>query len=214
MDDFYAKSGWPEYFGQLGGALFPFPDIAGSYRGRSVVICADGHSVWDDLEALGGRHMSGRGSVQVPDHDLMVINKLGEIFPGNIEHWYSNEGQHMELFLKSRRREYRREFITPKHTHSCNKGAKHHWPWAGRGTSGLGAVLTALALGYDQIIIAGMPLDNGPHNGEPPWRQTRFMNEAGETVQGRPHTGWDHAIKTVFKGKVKPMGEKLKKWIG
>ena len=82
------------YFGQYGGREFLLPEIAGRYAGRGLVVCADSHCVWDDLERLGARADVGRGKVRAPDGwDFMVVNKLGETFPGRIVHWYSNEAR-------------------------------------------------------------------------------------------------------------------------
>ena len=155
-----------EFLSQYGGPNAPFSDIAGKYEGRRVIVCGDAACIWDDLELLGCKSLVGRGGVAKEDWDFLVVNKLGEVFPGNIEHWYSNEPPVLQRYIASRRPEYSREFSGPNHTHSCNRGAKWLWPLGGHGTSGLGATLTAVGLGYSEIVIAGIPLDDGPHNGK------------------------------------------------
>lgn len=194
--------------------MFQLPEIAGKYQGRSVAVCGDAAGVWDDLEALGARSDVGRGKVRKEGWDFLTVNKLGEVFPGDIEHWYSNEGKLLQKFIEGRRNEYRKEFTGPRHSHSCNRGAKWHWPWSGHGTSGLGAVLTALALGYDEVVMCGIPLDDGPHNGEPHWRHCRFQSsEAADQVNGRPSQPWLKAIRLGFDGRVRSMSGRTKAWI-
>lgn len=202
-----------DWFAKIGGKEFPLPKIADTYAGR-LIVCADGACVWDDLEKLGCRREVGRGSVHSaePAH-FMVVNKLGETFPGDIEHWYSNEGNLLQHFVSARRNEYRREFNGPMHTHSCNRGAKWHWPWRGWGTSGLNAILTGLGLGYDEIILCGMPLDNSHHNGEPPWRKANFLSEVSDQINGQINQHWRMCIRDVFDGRVRSMSGRTAEWL-
>lgn len=191
------------------------PDIAGCYSGKKLVICADGACVWDDLEKFGCRSDDGRGRVKKPGWDFMVINKLGETFPGDIEHWYSNAPHLLQKFMAARRDEYEKEFAAPKHTHSCQSGAMWHWPFGGQGTSGLGAALVGVALGYaPPIILAGLPLDDGPHNGEPSWRRTKFASSEAKGKNGGPDPHWKRAIELVFQGKVKSLSGRTRDWLG
>ncbi len=198
-----------------GGVAFPFPEIAGKYRGKRLVVCGDGACIWDDLERLGCRRDGGnarRGSV-AGDFDFLTVNKAVETFPGNIEHAYSNEPSLLNAFVAARRNEYRTEFEGPKHTHSMRHGCKWHWPLGGHGTSGLGAVLVGFGLGYEQVILCGMPLDDGPHNGEPPWRQCRFSREAADTREGNMNAHWKRA-KDAFGSRLKSMSGRTKDWLG
>lgn len=205
-----------EFLQEYGYTDRQLPSIAGKYQGKQLVICADGHCIWDDLEKLGCRRDPGnasRGGIAGP-YDFLTVNKMVEVFPGNIEHAYSNEPKLLETFIAARRFEYRKEFVGPVHTHSCNQGAKHKWPFGGHATSGLGAALTGVCLGYDKIILCGMPLDNGPHNGEPPWRRCNFTREAASTVHGDINNHWKRARDLLFKGRVKSMSGRTKEWLG
>ena len=192
------------------------PDIAGSYQGRGLVICADAHCVWDDLERLGAKNDSGRGRVVAPQGwHFMMVNRIGQVFPGDVEHWYCNDGAWLERIVAVRRPEYKAEFVGPNHLHSRNRKGSHHcWPWVGSGTSGLGAILTGLALGYEKIILCGMPLDDAHHNGEPPWRRTKFQSgEAANQVNGKPPRPWAQAMRKAFDGKVQSMSGRTKEWL-
>lgn len=207
------KTGLERYMEAFGGFGFALPAIAGQYEGGKLVICGDSINVWDDLERFGARSNRGRGKIECPDWEFMVVNKLGETFPGNIEHWYSNEAHLLHKFVAARRNEYQREFGIGW-GHSCNKGAEFHWPWTGHGSSGLGAVLTGIGLGYDEIMLCGMPLDDGPHNGEPHWRQTRFESaEVADQINGQAQMYWRRAIDYAFEGKVSSMSGRTKQWL-
>jgi hypothetical protein len=184
------------------GTSYNLPDIAGLYSG-CLIICGDSHRVWRDLEFFGckdGNRVSKDG------WHFMTVNKIVEVFPGNIDHAYSNNASCLQRFIAARRDEYREEFKGPRYTHSLTKGCDFVWPFSGHGTSGLGAALVAVALGYRMIVLCGMPLDDGPHNGEPPWRTTGFTKEASDR-------DWARA-KTAFEGKVRSMSGRTKDWLG
>lgn len=206
-----------ELFAGYGGQAFPFPELAGQYKGKRLAVCGDAACVWQDLEQLGCRYDQGRGSVASLEYDFLTVNKLVEVFPGKIEHCYSNEAMLLRKFIAARRSEYTSEFGNPKHSHSCTEGVDHRWPWGGQGTSALGATLIGLALGYHQIVLCGVPLDDGPHNGEPYWRQCRFeASEAASAAKAphKPELHWGRAIDLAFEGRVKSMSGRTKSWLG
>jgi hypothetical protein len=196
--------GLPEFLSRYGTAPV-FPDIAGSYRG-GVIVCGDAECVWDDLDRFDCR--SGNG-VAKSGWDFCTVNRLVETFPGKIEHCYSNVAKVLQRHIACRRDEYADEFGPPRHTHSRTEGTKWVWPWHGGGTSGLGAILTMLACGYETVVLAGMPLDNSPHNGEPWWRKTRFASEVREL-----DPEWQHAIDLAFDRKVTSLSGRTATWLG
>lgn len=203
-----------DYLREFGADVNPLPKIAGNYTGKSLIVCGDAVGVWQDLEAFGCRSDYLMGCVRKCGWDIMTVNKLVEVMPANIEHCYSNEPTLLSKFIAARRCEYTREFETPRHTHSCNSGAPHVWPFGGHGTSGLGAVLVGIGLGYDQIVLCGLPLDDGPHNGEPPWRRTGFTQEAANSGQSGWNRFWQKAAALAFEGKVKSMSGRTRQWLG
>lgn len=210
LEKFCAEYG---YHGNYG-----IPDIAGTYEGKNLLVCGDAACVWDDLERFGckrlGNH-SGRGEVSKQGWDFLTVNKLVETFPGHIEHCYSNQYNLLAKFIDARRYEYRREFPnSPKHVHSISPDSPIRWPLGGHGTSGLGAVLVGVGLGYGRIVLAGIPLDDGPHNGEPPWRGTNFTREASDQVDGNLPMPWLKARKLAFDNKVTSLSGRTKQWLG
>lgn len=202
-----------------GVSRFDMPrEILGTYKGRNLVVVGDGHCVWDDLEQFGCRVDHRKGSVAKEGWDFLTINKAVETFPGNIEHAYSNEPILLRKFIAARRNEYEREFKGPIHTHSCQDGMMHRWPWHGHGTSALGGVLVGLGLGYERIVLCGIPLDDMHHNGEPHWRRCSFMSSEACGPAGSGPAGmdeyWKKAKDLAFEGKVTSMSGRTKLWLG
>lgn len=191
-----------------------FPKIAGTYSGN-VVICADAACIWDDLERFGCRDNRDQGRVYKQGWDFMTVNKVVEVFPGWIEHCYSNSPSCLRRFISARRDEYASEFGGPKHPHSIQGGVENLWPFGGHGTSGLGAALVAVALGYRRVVLCGLPLDDGPHNGEPHWRRTAFASsEAAGGMRTDRNIHWWNAKEMAFEGKVRSMSGRTKTWLG
>lgn len=207
--------GLKDWTAEYGGFGFPLPEIAGSCKGRKLIIVADASCVWLDLELFGAREDRGRGKVFKEGWDILTVNKIVETFPGEVEHAYSNQARVLTSAFAARRDEYKTEFKFEPHTHSCNPGAKWHWPWSGHGTSGLGACFVGLGLGYDRIVLCGMPLEDGPHNGEPHWRKTGFASsEAAGSPKDERDAHWRRAIELGFEGKVRSMSGRTMTWLG
>lgn len=175
------------------------------YKG-GIVVCGDAACIWNDLESFGCR--SGNGVVK-DGWEFMTVNKIVEVFPGHIEHAYSHSAQTLISFIAARRHEYKNEFVGPRYTHSIQSGTNVSWNWSGHGTSALGAALTAVALGYEKIVLAGIPLDDGGHNGEPHWRRCSFTTEVADSDEH-----WKRAIALAFEGKIKSMSGRTAKWLG
>ncbi len=197
--------GLPEFLERYGTSVKDLPSIAGSYHGN-VIVCGDAGCIWDDLERFGCRCGN---AVQKHDWSFLTVNRLVEVFPGKVEHAYSNVAKVINRHVADRRDEYAAEFGPPRYTHSRTMGTDWVWPWHGGGTSGFGAVLTALALGYDRIVLAGIPLTNMHHNGEPPWRRTRFTTEVEDNDMH-----WLGGIATAFEGRVRSLSGRTKEWLG
>ena len=95
------------------------------------------------------------------------------------------------------------------HTHKPSPDAEIAWdltwPRIHGGTSSLFAVFVALGLGYEQVILAGCPLDKSSHFYEPPWRRCQEFNE---TLKH-----WEEA-QEVFKGRVKSVSGRTRDLLG
>ena len=144
-----------------------------------LIIVAGGRCVWDDLAKV---------RINTDEMDIMAVNDVGMHLPYKLKHWYSNDNIMLPKWLAARRPKFRRD---PPYdegqaiiTHSCNTGAKYHWQTPGHGTSGLNAVYVALLMGYTQIIICGMPLDDTGHYFDAPWERSNFTKEAPDRDTG------------------------------
>src|SRR5579872_4920544 len=98
-----------DYIFQSGYSERQLPKIANSYSGN-LIICGDAFCVWNDLERFGCRDETPPGKVSKPGWDFMTVNKMVEVFPGNIEHCYSNSASCLQRFCAARRDEYAAEF--------------------------------------------------------------------------------------------------------
>lgn len=148
----------------------------------------------------------------------MAVNDMIMYFPGIIDHCYSNQHRWFQGWLQARRETIckvctRKQWGEPGPTHSCRVGGKYNWPWPGHGTSTLNAVYTAVALGYDPIVICGAPLDNSPHFFEPPWGYSNFEREVSIDVKGQL-SFWANAKKNLFRGRVYSMSGRTKELLG
>lgn len=190
------------------------PKIAGKYNEKKLIICGSARGIWDDLESFGCKSLEGRGSIAKPGWDLMAINRMVEILPGNIEHAFSNHPEHLLAWCAARRPEYLKEFTAPKYTHSIGGKVDYIWPWYGHGTSALSACFSGLCMGYTEIVLAGIPLDDGPHNGEPSWRRCVFETKDIVSDNAKIATHWYAANKSIFGGMVKSLSGRTREWLG
>ena len=175
-----------------------FPKIAGTFNGLLIIV-SSARGVWDDLEAAGMARNEGP--------HIMAVNDMIMHYPGKVHHAYSNDALWLPKWTAARRPSLQKQWEGIENTHTCNKtgnpikSAKWTWPWPGHGTSGLNAVYTGLALGYDEIWLCGIPLDNSGHYFDPPWVKSNFENEVATKEGGLPKY-WSSA-QNVFQGRVK-----------
>lgn len=190
------------------GITLAYPHIAGKYSGKLLIV-ASGHTVWSDLE----RYKFGEreDAIRFPG-DVMAVNDVGMHLPCELTHWYSNDWKMLPLWARARRPRLVKVHQKKIELHSCFSEIGHKWPWPGHGTSSLNAVYTGLALGYEEIILAGVPLDNGGHYFDPPWVRTNFENEV-PTRDGQLRY-WKVAKTQVFDGRVKSLSGRTKELLG
>ena len=106
----------------------------------------------------------------------MCVNDIIMHYPGEINHAYSNDNRWLNKWVEARRPRYVMEQIKPA-LHSCNQGdGITVWPFPGHGTSGLGAVYVGLGMGYDEIILCGIPMDGSGHYFDPPSKTTNYVS--------------------------------------
>lgn len=174
-----------------------FPEVAGKYSGTAIV-CGSGHTLWDDLEVS-------------PVGDIIAVNFAALLLPLPVKHVYSDHSDILYPFRLIKSALSRQQDLIETLYHSSSEGPRvdHVWPWPRHGTSSLGAAYTAIALGYDEVHICGVPLDNGPHFYDPPWMVTNFAKQCPEGMGGGPRY-WESAKRQYFQGKVIAHSGRLK----
>lgn len=196
-------TGW-EINGVRGKKKRP-PGIALQYSGTLKIVCS-ARCLWDDLEELGD--VGG---------DVMAVNIAGAFYKGPVDHWCS---AHPNFLMKNcvplKRRFYHMPHETHIYTHSMRYTEGIDFVWdilrGGGGTSGMFSTLVALTLGYDKIIICGMPLDDSGHFYEspyvPPFPQDLFETNKAARL-------WGHHVNTIKKSnKVRSMSGMTAHWFG
>jgi hypothetical protein len=108
-----------------------------------------------------------------------------------LHHWYSNDVGMLLKWSQARRPGYN----TPK-LHSMKSGPNVTvWPVWGQGTSPLNAAKVGVMMGYEKVVLCGVPLDNSGHYFDPPWIGTNFANEVTDTWLAH----WDRqGLENVF----------------
>ena len=175
--------------------------LIGRFSGRLLIV-GGARCVWDDLAGVGFQ-----------DTDILCINDIVMHFPGKVKHFFSNDSTFTPRWLLSRRRNLRKAYGPVEYVHTCNKGAEYNWPWDGQGTSALGAVFSGLAMGYDKIILCGVPLDDTGNYFDPPWVKSDFMNNIGLTGSTSIKC-WGKAMREVFNGKVTSCSGRTRELLG
>ena len=148
----------------------PAPKLEGVAAGRKCILVAGARCVFDDLAQYGIK-MGGHLPMLT---DVMTVNDIVMHLPLPVAHHYSNDHRLIQSQLTVRKV---RCVGNEPLSHSCRVGATFNWPWPGHGTSALGATYTALALGYDSIVLCGVPLDNSGHYFDPPSVRTTFTEQ-------------------------------------
>jgi hypothetical protein len=101
--------------------------------------------------------------------------------PCLVNHAYSNHAKGLNIWRYGRDEVHEKiDKHQPKmfKVHTNRDFSKmYKWPLPGTGTSTLNAVYLAILLAYKDILVCGVPMDNGPHYYDPPWHVTNFTTK-------------------------------------
>lgn len=183
--------------------------VANTESGKLLILgCA--RCVWDDLDRIN--HLQ---------YDVMCVNDIGAYVPIFIQHWYSNHADCLDWWVRYRSWRYgdvlSREKPDHFKLHSCFGGKLtyptdkinkvNRWNIPGHGSSGLNAAYTAIGLGYDEIVLAGLPYDASGHFFDAP-DGNRVLNANNRWIKfdsdGFKRL-WTNARNNVFDGKVRSL---------
>jgi len=89
---------------------------------------------------------------------VMAINEAGVKYLDNIDYWIT---AHPAEFSGWKRNRELQKGNSDYETHTCDDSGEcdRHWEYSAKGGSGLFAILIAIEMGFDKIVIAGMSLD-------------------------------------------------------
>ena len=175
-------------------------------RKSAVLICGSGRCLWDDISSLGPF-----------DGDMMAVALAGMYLEKLPLHWVSLDPETFQWMLPMRP-----EIVyTPTglfvrrvetHSHRPCAGVLHAWPLSvlktTGGTSSLAACRIALALGYERVILAGVPIDGSGHFYDAP----SALREATDDYSGFIEP-WHDAV-DEFKGRVRSLSGRTRELLG
>jgi hypothetical protein len=187
------------------------PSCAGNFKGAAVVL-GSARCIWEDLD-----------KIDLTKVEVIAINNMIMHFKGRVHHGISLHPEEPPLWRQLRWTNQCEESYVVTHSHRFPTHIKHpsgefktehglDYIWViegGRGgSSGLFACMVGLALGYDKIILAGIPIDGTGHFFDPPGKVVnQFL---GQNIKEE----WDNANLNYFKGRVKSMSGRTKEWLG
>jgi len=187
---------------------------------KRLVIVGSGRCVWDDLEKL-----------YPITADVMCINDMIPFYPGDIHHICSFDGPMLAKWWDARRPPYKKMFPMIPRWHTADNGMPvgrkaEVWEFKGGGTSGLLACVVGLNIGYENIVLCGVPIDNSGHFWEAPpgiWEapigRTNFQREVTRRngtlkARGDNRRFWGNAADNIFEGRIKSMSGFTKELLG
>lgn len=186
--------------------------VVGSFSGR-LVVCGSGRCLWDDLKAL-------QAKVDPVSLQYMAVKQSGMYLPFRFQHWSGAHGERFQWMVPLRREGYYfhgfdaegRRGVKPQklgamiHSEKSWPLVTHVWPSKMTGTSALFAVRVGLALGYDEIILCGIPLDKTGRFYDAPW-------DAGVDLNIVDMREWE-AYSHVLQGRVRSMSGRTRELLG
>jgi len=172
------------------------PLIAGKQNGVALVM-GSGRCLWQDL--FGELPRFGK----VEDMDVIAINDLILHWPGRIRHGVSLHKELPELFKRARMTETTADCLNiTTHAPDPNGLDSVDYSWGlieggMGGTSALFATMIALAMGYEKVVLAGVPLDASGRLFDPPTFNGKY--------DGHVLIAWQDAKANYFKDRVRAL---------
>lgn len=186
-----------EIWEALGGRGEP-PSALGRSRGP-LLILGGGATVWEDFARV--RPWPG---------EIMAINDVGQFLHDPLRHWVTLHPEFMPGWRYYREKHlFGAGYDLTVHSHKLKTGVDKVWAIQNvGGSSGLLGTAIGLMLGYERVVLAGMPMDNTRHFFDPPWyRHDSLGDRANEIV-------WKEARERYFAGRVKSLSGRTRDWLG
>jgi hypothetical protein len=175
------------------GASGQFRDYLGKSSGR-LLILGDGHTLWSDMEEYGQ-----------PDKVMAV--KFAGCFVPVVHYWCHLHPEQWEWLEKIRKIRAGRQIGATPFT-KLGKGGID-FPVSFGGNSAAFAALIAVAMGFEEITLAGCPSDEIGHFYDPPGVPNRY---SGFESSGHERN-WKKCRDEYFFGRVKSLSGNTKQWL-
>ncbi len=173
-------------------------------KSRVIAITGDGNTMINDVKRFESWGV---------DHDLYCVNRSMLIFERQVDHWAAIDSEESAWFVENVNGKVQPEKPILRHTIGYFPGAydvfwEQDFPFEDEiqrriwiGNTGYFAVLTALHMGYEKIVLLGMPLNHEPH-----WYQR--PDEPPPMWAGKAFTQWVDLVlkRPEAAAKVKSMG--------
>jgi len=188
----------PEAIWQHLGGRGEIPARLGRFSGP-LLILGGGRTVWEDFDKV--RPWKG---------ETMAVNDIGAHFHERIRHWVTLHPEYLQGWRTYREKHLYGQGVPAMTLSNKDKGAGVDVVWSVDnvgGTSGLFAAFIGLMLGYDEIVLAGIPMDNTGHYFDAPWYRTDNEDRAVNSV-------WRQARDNIFAGRVKSLSGNTREWLG
>lgn len=181
----------------IGGRGEP-PAVMGTRSGR-LLIMGGARCAWHDIFSAEAQTWGG---------DVMAINDIGQHYHGVVHHWVSLHPEYMAGWRKYREAHcYGEGKRAVTHSNRAKAEIDQHWNLVNLGgCSGLFACHIGLMLGYEQILLAGVPMDNSGHFFDPPQYTSAHVDKAQDMV-------WRQSITNVFAGRVRSLSGRTRQWL-
>lgn len=181
------------------------PSCAGTFSGPIAVV-GSARCVWDDLDKLNGF-----------DGHRMAVKSMGLYLRGGYQHWAGFHGERFQWLvplagyridgdLNARPRRWIPTRRAMTHAEEPNPEVQQVWKLAGQrsGTSGLFGAKVSVLLGYEPVILCGIPMDG----------TGRFYDRpgfVGNAIDGIEE--WERCA-PIFAGRVKSMSGRTRDLLG
>lgn len=192
--------------------VHPMPKCAGNYHGTAVVM-GGARCIWEDCARIDFE------KVEVIAINNMIMHHKGRVHHGVSLHpeepplWrqlrWTNQCEESYVVTHSHRLPENNENLSP-YDFKTRHGLDYLWVIEGGrgGSSGLFACMVGLALGYDRIVLAGIPLDGNGHFFDPPSGVTKQF--LGTNIKME----WENANQKYFNGRVRSLSGNTREWLG
>jgi hypothetical protein len=173
-----------EYRGVKGRTKTP-PDIVGNYEGNILLLIAGSSCVFDDLatflDCKPDKHLYGnlrKWSMTEGQH-VMTINDITSYVECHVHHAASLHADNMKHWIGLRKNHPMQEGRPMIHGNQQSGVLDVEWALENSGAlSGFFGATIGVAMGYEQVIMAGNPIDCSARFFDPPLRECAYGKEA------------------------------------